>query len=316
MIALITGITGQDGSYMADLLLSHGYEVHGIIRRSSTDSTQRISHILDKITLHFGDMTDGTRICGLVRQIKPDEIYNFAAQSDVKISFSVPYETMNSIIQGSVNILDTVRYFDPSIKVYQACSSEMYGSSSPPQNETTAFRPVNPYACAKLCIYNLGHCYRYSYNMFVTNGILFNHESPRRGDHFVTKKVALAIARITKGLQDNLELGNLYSTRDWGYAPEYCDAVYRMMQLDNPDDFVLSTGETHSVEEYVEKSFDAAGLKWKDYVTINKSLFRDQEVDSLCGDASKAKEKLGWSPVVKFDELCKIMVDDAIEKLS
>jgi GDPmannose 4,6-dehydratase len=322
--ALITGVTGQDGSYLVELLLEEGYEVHGIIRRSSTFNTSRIDHLLidekkdptTKFFIHYGDLSDSSVIYKLIRNIEPCEIYNLAAQSHVGVSFDIPEYTADIVGLGVLRILEAIRDINPKIKFYQASSSEMFGSSLPPQNENTTFRPRSPYAVAKVFSYHLTEHYRESYGIFACNGILFNHESERRGKTFVTRKITESIARIKIGLDKKLYLGNLDAKRDWGYAPEYVEAMYRIMHYHKPDNFVIATGEMHSVKEFLEEAFNYAGLgNWQKYVEIDSRYFRPHEVDSLCGDYSKAKEKLGWEPKVKFKELVRIMVDNSFKDL-
>ncbi len=306
-VALITGITGQDGSYLAEHLLSLGYEVHGIIRRSSSFNTGRIDHIFNKVHLHYGDLLDSTSMMNIIKTTAPDEIYNLASQSHVRVSFDVPQFTCDVTGIGVSNMLEILRTMDYAGKVYQASSSEMFGSSPPLQNEDTRFRPCSPYACAKVFAHHICQHYRETYGMYICCGILFNHESPRRGETFVTKKITRAVARIKLGLQDKLYLGNLDAKRDWGYTPEYVEAMHLMLQHDKPDDYVVATGETHSVEEFVVEVFKMAGLNWKDYVEFDPRYLRPKEVNVLCGDASKIKDALGWEPQVKFSELCSIM---------
>ncbi|MFA5108776.1 MAG: GDP-mannose 4,6-dehydratase [Candidatus Micrarchaeia archaeon] len=314
--ALITGITGQDGSYLADLLLEKGYEVHGIIRRASTFNTSRIDDIFQdphekgaRLFLHYGDLTDGSSIAQIVNETEPDEVYHLGAQSHVRVSFDIPEYTGDVTALGAIRILEAVRRSKKNIKFYQASSSEMFGSSPPPQNENTVFHPRSPYACAKVYAYHQVINYREGYGIFASNGILFNHESPKRGETFVTRKITRGVARIKAGKEKVLYLGNLDAKRDWGYAPEYVEGMHRILQHSKPDDFVLATGQTHTVREFVEVVFDLAGLDWKKYVKIDKRYFRPSEVESLCGDASKAKKVLGWEPKVKFEELAKIMLD-------
>ena len=314
--ALITGITGQDGSYLAEYLLSKGYEVHGIIRRASTFNTSRIDHIYAdphdpeaRLRLHYGDLTEGETLHSIIYNEKPDEIYNLGAQSHVRVSFDIPEYTTKVVATGVTRILESIRKSGNNVRFYQASSSEMFGSAAPPQSETTPFQPRSPYACAKLYAYWLTRNYREGYDMFACNGILFNHESPRRGETFVTRKITRAVAAIVAGKQEFLYLGNLKAKRDWGYAPEYVEAMHLMLQQSRPDDFVIGTGETHSVEEFVELTFEYAGLKAKDHVRIDPKYFRPTEVEVLIADASKAEKKLKWTPRIKFDELAKIMVD-------
>lgn len=315
--ALITGITGQDGSYLTEFLLDKGYEVHGIIRRSSTFNTARIDHLYQdphisgvRMFLHYGDLSDTGNIEKLVNQIKPDEIYHLAAQSHVRVSFDLPEYTADIDALGTLRVLEAIKNSELPIKFYMASSSEMFGSSSPPQNEATPFHPRSPYACAKVFAYNITRLYREAYGIFACNGILFNHEGPRRGETFVTRKITRAIGRIKAGLDKDIYLGNLDARRDWGYAPEYCEAMYLMLQQDKPDDYVIATGETHSVREFLQEAFEYSGLgDWQKYVKIDPRYFRPAEVEVLIGDATKAKEKLGWEPKTKFKDLVKIMVD-------
>ena len=321
--ALITGITGQDGSYLAEFLLSKGYEVHGLRRRSSSFTTQRIDHLLDdfrhdsdaRLFLEYGDLADATSLVKLLYRLQPDEIYNLGAQSHVHISFEIPEYTADVTAVGAARILEAARETGIKTRIYQASSSEMFGSTPPPQNENSRFHPRSPYACAKVFAYNLTVNYRESYGMFACNGILFNHESPRRGENFVTRKITRAIARIKRGLQDKLYLGNLAARRDWGYAPEYVEAMWLMLQPDTPDDYVIATGQSHSVEDFLIASFEYAGLDWKKYVEIDPRYFRPAEVNDLIGDASKAKAQLGWEFTTGFDELVKILVDADIKIL-
>jgi len=319
--ALITGITGQDGSYLAELLLEKGYEVHGIIRRASTFNTGRINHLYTdphvngvRFFLHYGDMSDSTNLIKLLYNLQPDEIYHLAAQSHVRVSFDIPEYTADVSGIGTVRILEAIRETGVKTRFYQASSSEMFGLvKETPQKETTPFYPRSPYGCAKVYAYWITVNYRESYGIFACNGILFNHESPRRGETFVTRKVTRAVARIKAGLEDAVYLGNLDARRDWGYAKEYVDAMWRMLQQDKPDDYVIATGESHTVRELVEEAFSYAGLDWKKYVKIDPRYFRPAEVDFLMGDASKAKEKLGWQPKTTFKELIRLMVDADIE---
>lgn len=321
--ALITGITGQDGSYLAELLLSKGYEVHGIIRRASTFNTGRIDHLYQdphvngvRLFLHYGDIADSTNLIKLLYRIQPDEIYNLAAQSHVRVSFDIPEYTGDVTGLGTVRILEAIRETGLKAKFYQASSSEMYGKVQEiPQRETTPFYPRSPYAAAKVYAYWMTVNYRESYGMFACNGILFNHESPRRGETFVTRKITRAVAHIKAGLQKKLYLGNLDAKRDWGYAKEYVEAIWLMMQQPEPDDYVIATGETHSVREFLEEAFSYAGLDWREYVEIDPKYFRPSEVDLLVGDASKAREKLGWQPRTTFKELVRLMVDADMELL-
>ncbi len=315
--ALITGITGQDGSYLAELLLAKGYEVHGIIRRASTFNTGRIDHLYRDphingvhLFLHYGDIADSTNLIKLLYRIQPDEIYHLAAQSHVRVSFDIPEYTGDVTGLGTVRILEAIRETGLKAKFYQASSSEMFGKvQEVPQRETTPFYPRSPYGAAKVYAYWVTVNYRESYGMFACNGILFNHESPRRGETFVTRKITRAVAHIKAGLQDKLYLGNLNAKRDWGYAPDYVEAMYLMLQHDQPDDYVIATGETHSVREFLEEAFSYAGLDWRDYVEIDPKYYRPAEVDLLVGDASKARRMLGWKPKTTFKELVRLMVD-------
>ncbi len=315
--ALITGITGQDGSYLAELLLDKGYEVHGIIRRASTFNTGRIDHLYQdphingvKMFLHYGDLTDTGNIERIINQVKPDEIYNLGAQSHVRVSFDMPEYTANTAGMGTLRLLEAIKNSGLPIKFYQASSSEMFGASPPPQNENTPFCPRSPYACAKVFAHHTTRHYREAYGIFACNGILFNHESERRGETFVTRKITRGIARIKAGLDKKIYLGNLDAKRDWGYAPEYVEAMYKMLQQEKPDDFVIATGETHSVREFLEEAFKYSGLgDWQKYVEIDPRYFRPTEVEVLVGDPAKAKEKLGWEAKTKFRDLVKIMID-------
>lgn len=321
--ALITGITGQDGSYLAELLLKKGYEVYGIIRRSSSFNTERLDHLYRdpherdvRLKLIYGDLNDSSSLNKVLRDTQPDEIYNLGAQSHVRVSFDIPEYTGEITGLGTIRLLEAIRETGIQTKFYQASSSEMYGKvMEVPQNEETPFYPRSPYACAKVYAYWITKNYRESYGMYACNGVLFNHESERRGPTFVTRKITRAVARIKAGLQKKVYLGNLDAQRDWGYAPDYVEAMWLMMQQEEPDDFVIATGETHSVREFLEEAFRLAGLDpWK-YVEIDPKYFRPAEVDLLIGDASKAKEKLGWQPKVTFRELVKIMVDADIAQL-
>ncbi len=317
--ALITGITGQDGSYLAELLLSKGYIVHGIIRRSSTFNTKRIDHLYSdphihgtRLFLHYGDLADGVQMVKLLYDLKPDEIYHLGAQSHVRVSFDVPEYTGDVTGLGTLRILEAIREvgIDNKVRFYQASSSEMYGLvQQVPQTEITPFYPRSPYACAKAYAYWLTVNYRESYNLHATNGILFNHESPRRGETFVTRKITRAACRIKMGLQEKLYLGNLDAKRDWGYAKEYVEGMWRMLQEDKGDDYVMATGETHSVREFVEETFGLLDLDWQEFVEYDKRYERPTEVDLLIGDASKAKKQLGWEPKVRFKDLVRIMVE-------
>ena len=309
-IALITGISGMDGSHMADLLLEKGnYEVHGLIRRSSAGNTRRIDHILDKITLHIGDLSDVNNLVKILQETKPDEIYNFAAMSQVRLSYEIPAYTGAITGLGFAHLIEAVRLVCPMAKLYQASSSEMFGKVLEiPQRETTPFYPRSPYGCAKCYAFYLGRAYREGYGMKIYNGILFNHESERRGGEFLSTKVISAAVRIKNGSIEKLELGNLEAKRDWGYAPEYVEWIWKMVQGE-PDDFVIATGETHSVQEFVEETFKYLELDWKEYVVIDNDLKRPAEVDYLQGDYSKAKRVLGYEPKIKFKGLIKLLVD-------
>ncbi len=321
--ALITGITGQDGSYLAELLLAKGYEVHGIIRRASTFNTGRLEPIYadphsgkSRLFLHYGDLSDASALARLVGKIKPAEIYNLAAQSHVRVSFDSPEYTTDITATGTVRLLEAIRETGVRARFYQASSSEMYGKvQDVPQTETTPFYPRSPYGCAKVFSFWATVNYRESYGMHASNGILFNHESPRRGETFVTRKITRAVAHIKAGLQDKLFLGNLDAKRDWGYAKEYVEAMWLMLQQDEPDDYVIATNETHSVKEFLELTFEYAGLDWKKHVEIDPRYYRPAEVDMLIGDYGKAKKKLGWNPKTRFADLAKLMVDADIELL-
>jgi GDPmannose 4,6-dehydratase len=314
--ALVTGITGQDGSYLAELLLSKGYEVHGLIRRASSFNTARLEHLYADphqqatLKLHYGDLSDASALARLIGKIAPDEIYNLAAQSHVRVSFDGPEYTTDITATGAVRLLEAIRETGIKTKFYQASSSEMYGKVLEiPQRETTPFYPRSPYGCAKVFAYWITVNYRESYGLFACNGILFNHESPRRGETFVTRKITRAVAHIQAGLQDKLYLGNLDAQRDWGYAKEYVEAMWLMLQQGQPDDYVIATNETHRVREFLEGAFGHAGLDWRKHVEIDANYFRPAEVDLLIGDYSKAKQKLGWQPKTTFNELVKLMVD-------
>jgi GDPmannose 4,6-dehydratase len=315
--ALITGITGQDGSYLAELLLAKGYEVHGIKRRSSSFNTARVDHLLSdrheedaRLFLHFADLTDSTSLTKLLYRLAPDEIYHLGAQSHVRVSFDIPEYTGDVTALGTTRILGAIREAGIPARFYNAASSEMFGQSEEvPQNERTPLRPRSPYGCAKLYSYWMTLNARDGYGMFAVNGILFNHESPRRGEIFVSRKISRAVARIRAGLQEKLYLGNLDAERDWGYAPEYVEGVWRMLQQAEPDDYVLATGETHSVREFAERAFAHVGLDWRKYVEVDPEYYRPTEIDCLVGDASKAKAQLAWTPQTKFRDLVKVMVD-------
>ena len=321
--ALITGITGQDGSYLSELLLEKGYEVHGIVRRSSTFNTSRIDHIYRdphdpnaKLFLHYGDLTDGQNLTNLVLDVGPDEIYNLAAQSHVRVSFDSPAYTVQVTGIGALNVLEAARQLNKQkeVRVYQASSSEMFGDViEVPQTESTRFHPQSPYACAKVYAYHQTVNYRNAYDLFASNGILFNHESPRRGETFVTRKITRAATRIKLGLQDKLYLGNLDARRDWGYARDYVEGMWMMLQHEEPDDFVLATGETHSIREFLNYSFDYLEIDWEKHVEIDPRYFRPTEVRLLLGDYSKAKEKLGWEPTTTCEALAHLMVEHDLE---
>ena len=313
--ALITGITGQDGSYLAELLLAKKYEVHGVVRRSSSFNTERLEtvyqdpHASDyRLRLHYGDLDDGSSLANLVTKIQPDEIYNLAAQSHVRVSFDVPEYTVSTVAMGTLRLLEAMRELKGPCKFYQASSSEMFGSTPPPQNEHTAFQPRSPYACAKVFAHQLCQNYRDAYGLFISCGILFNHESERRGIPFVTRKITRSAARIKHGLDKKLFLGNLDAKRDWGFAGDYVEAMWMMLQQDKADDYVIATGESYSVRDVLDVSFGALGLDWKTYVELDPRYLRPTEVDHLRGDASKAREKLGWKPKVSFKELITRMV--------
>ncbi len=314
--ALITGLTGQDGSYLAEFLLDQGYTVIGMVRRSSTVNFERIMHIQDRLKLAHGDLLDEVSLINMLREHRPDEVYNLAAQSFVQTSWGQPVFTGEATALGVTRLLDAIRLVNPEIRFYQASSSEMFGKVvEVPQRETTPFYPRSPYGVAKLYGHWITINYRESYNMFACSGILFNHESPRRGLEFVTRKISHAVARIKLGLQDELRLGNLDAQRDWGYAPDYVRAMWMMLQQDQPDDFVVATGETHSVREFVECAFDHVGLDYRKYVIQDERFMRPAEVDLLVGDASRAREMLGWKPYVSFDELVRKMVDADLKHL-
>lgn len=320
--ALITGITGQDGSYLAELLLSKGYEVHGLIRRASTFNTRRIDHLYhdphntgENVTLylHYGDVGSTGSLTELIYSVQPDEIYNLAAQSHVRVSFDMPEYTGDVTGLGTIRILEAVRKSGIQARFYQASSSEMFGAARPPQSETTAFEPQSPYAAAKLYSYWVTRNYRQGYKMFASNGILFNHESPRRGETFVTRKITRAVAAIKAGQQKALYLGNLDARRDWGYAPDYVAAMWKMLQQDQPDDYVIGTGEAHSVREFLDEAFGYINMDWHEYVQIDPRYFRPTEVDFLQAEPSKARNSLGWEPRVLFCDLVRVMVDADLE---
>lgn len=314
--ALITGITGQDGSYLADFLLSKGYEVHGIIRRSSSFNRERLEHLYvdprdphAHLFLHYGDLSDAEAMSHIVYNIRPDEVYNLGAQSHVRVSFDMPEYTGNTTALGTTRLLEIIRRSNQKVRMYQASSSEMFGSTPPPQDENTAFSPRSPYACAKLYSYWMVRNYREGYNMFAANGILFNHESPRRGETFVTRKITYSIGRLLTKKDQFLYLGNLEARRDWGYAPEYVGAMWRILQQDTADDFVIGTGETHSVQEFLDEAFAYADLDVEKYVRIDPQYFRPTEVEALVADPKKAQRVLKWKPKIRFKELTRIMVD-------
>lgn len=315
-VALITGVTGQDGSYLAELLLSKGYEVHGLIRRSSTFNTSRIDHIYQdphdpnpKLFLHYGDLIDGVGLTNLIREIKPDEVYNLGAQSHVQVSFTMPQYTGQVDAVGAVGLLEALRSADINARFYQASTSELYGSTPPPQNEESPFHPRSPYAAAKLMAYWCTVNYREGYGMHATNGILFNHESPRRGETFVTRKISRAVAEIAKGSKKKLFLGNLDAVRDWGYAKEYVESMWLMLQKDKPSDYVIATGVGATVKDFAEAAFSHAGLNWQDHIEVDQKYIRPTEVDALIGDPSKATRELNWKATTHWKELAGIMVD-------
>lgn len=323
--ALVTGITGQDGSYLAELLLSKGYEVHGIVRRSSSFNTQRVEHLYEDphadgcFHLHYGDLTDSDNLRQIIEKVAPDEVYNLAAQSHVRVSFEMPVETSEVVCLGALRLLEAIRAYRDrtasTVRFYQASSSEMYGKVvETPQTETTPFYPRSPYGVAKVGAYWMTVNYREAYGLHASNGILFNHESPRRGETFVTRKITRAVGRIHHGLQDKLYLGNIDAKRDWGFAGDYVEAMWLMLQQDEPDDYVVATGETHSVREFLEVAFGVVGLDYQDYVEIDPRYFRPTEVDLLLGDPNKARQKLGWDPRVKFESLAKMMVETDLEE--
>ncbi len=314
--ALLTGVTGQDGSYLAELLLAKGYEVHGLVRRVSVFNRQRIDALYpgpqapgSPFHLHYADVADSNVLTSLVAKLQPDEIYHLAAQSHVRVSFDIPEYTANVTALGTLRLLEAIRLESPQSKFYQASSSEMFGAAPPPQNEDTPFEPQSPYGAAKVFAHHVGKNYREGYKLWVCSGILFNHESPRRGEAFVSRKITRSVARIANGLQDYLYLGNLDAKRDWGYAPEYVEAMWMMMQQDKPDDYVIATGEAYTVRDFLEAAFEHVNLKWEDYVRLDERYLRPSDVWHLEGDASKAREKLGWKPKTDFAGLVKIMME-------
>ena len=321
--ALITGITGQDGSYLAEFLLHQGYEVHGIIRRASTFNTRRLDHLYrdphvqhgKSLYLHYGDISNSGNLSDIISETQPDEIYHLAAQSHVRVSFDLPDYTGDVTGLSTIRILEAIRRAKPDVRFYQASSSEMFGAAPPPQHELTPFAPQSPYAAAKVYAYHVTRNYRDAYNLFASNGILFNHESPRRGETFVTRKITRAVAAIVAGKQEHLYLGNLEAKRDWGYAPEYVEAMWLMLQQEGPDDFVIGTGESHTVREFLDDAFGYVELDWRDHVRIDPRYYRPTEVDYLLGDTSKAKAAFGWEPKVRFQELVQIMMDADLELL-
>lgn len=314
--ALITGISGQDGSYLTELLLEKGYEVHGLIRRTSGFIYPNIEHIRKKIVLHYGGMETEHHLCSLINDIKPDEIYNLAAQSDVGISFETPESTFDITGNGALRLFEAVRKFSPSSKVYQASTSELFGNSPAPQNENTPMKPTSPYAVAKLAAHNLALIYREAYGLFISCGILFNHESPRRGPNFVTRKITMAVADIVAGNSERLELGNLLAKRDWGFAPDYVKAMWLMLQQNKPDDFVIGTGETHTVGEFAEYAFEVAGLNWSKHVVVNPKYYRPLDTNYLQADTTKAKEYLEWEASTNIRGLVNIMVDADLRRVN
>lgn len=317
--AMVTGITGQDGSYLAELLLNKGYRVVGLKRRTSLLCTDRINHIFNHpmLSLEYYSLHDATTLYRLLEKYKPDEFYNLAAQSHVRVSFDVPVETVDTIAMGTLKILEAIRHVNKDIRLYQASSSEMFGDNPEvPQSELTALQPASPYACAKVFAHNICRNYRESYGMYISSGILFNHESPRRGETFVTRKITLAAARIKSGLQDKLYLGNLSAKRDWGYAGDYVEAMWLMLQQEKPDDFVVATGETFTVEQFLHKVFDIAGLSVDEYVQTDEKLFRPHEVPLLLGDPTKAEDILGWKSKVNLDQLAKMMYESDLASIS
>ncbi|WP_326599362.1 GDP-mannose 4,6-dehydratase [Streptomyces sp. NBC_01803] len=320
--ALITGVTGQDGSYLAELLMEKGYTVHGLVRRASTFNTERIDHVYQDpqepgrtLVLHYADLSDGVALVNLLRELRPDEVYNLGAQSHVRVSFDAPMYTADVTGLGTLRLLEAIRASGIDTRIYQASSSEMFGATPPPQNEKTPFHPRSPYGCAKVYSYWSTVNYREAYGLFAVNGILFNHESPRRGETFVTRKITRAVARIRAGLQDRLYMGNLDAVRDWGYAPEYVESMWRMLQRDEPDDYVVATGVPATVRDFLQAAFTAGGLDWTEHVLFDPKYERPSEVDALVGDASKARDLLGWEPAVRWRELAELMVEADIAAL-
>lgn len=323
-IALVTGVSGQDGSYLAELLLNKGYTVHGLVRRVSTYTRWRVDHLhkhqgyqdSQRFILHYGDLTDSSNLARLIEKIQPDEIYNLGAQSHVGVSFDVPEYTANVVALGALRLLEAIRETRVNTKFYQASSSEMFGNAPPPQNEQSLMIPQSPYGIAKVAAYHFTRNHRDAYGLFACNGILFNHESPRRGENFVTRKITIGIAEILAGKRDKLNLGNLDARRDWGYAPEYVEAMWKILQQEKPDDYVVATGETHSVKEFVIEAFRCVGINdWEKYVSVDPQYYRPAEVHNLIGDITKAKNKLGWEPKVKFKDLVRIMVRADCDRL-
>jgi GDPmannose 4,6-dehydratase len=321
--ALITGITGQDGSYLAEQLLARGYEVHGLIRRSSSFNTGRLADIYRdrhendvKLFLHYADLAESSRLVRLIYEIQPDEVYHLGAQSHVRVSFDIPEYTMDVTGMGTIRMLEAIRDAQITPRFYQASSSEMFGSAPPPQGENTPFHPRSPYAVAKVMGFWAAVNYRESYGLHASNGILFNHESPRRGETFVTRKITRALVRIQAGLQEKLYLGNLDAKRDWGYAPDFTEAMWMIVQHDEPGDYVIATGEMHSVRDFLNAAGEHLGMDWEKVVEIDPTYYRAAEVDALCGDATKAREQLGWEPTVTFNELVKIMIDADVKQLA
>ena len=320
--ALLTGITGQDGSYLCELLLAKGYEVHGLIRRSSAPNTARIEHLCrdpkifeTRLFLRSGDLTNGEQLRSLIEQCAPEEIYHLAGQSHVQVSFEIPEYTGTVVALGALRLLDAVRRSGIPARVYNAASSEMFGASQGPQDEATPFHPCNPYAAAKLYGYWMARIYREGYGLFACNGILFNHESPRRGETFVTRKITRSVARIVGGLEERMSMGNVEASRDWGYAPEYVEAMWKILQQQSPDDYVIGTGQTHTVREFLEAAFAYVGLDWQRYVVVDPKLFRPVETGRLVANCAKAERALGWSPRIGFQDLVRIMVDADLEAL-